>query len=75
METLWSLYDTHFAPNETEDLGRERETTEDVPEIHLAVVEKDGQLSRKEALRTSVPGAEGIEGLLPVDKMAKPGTT
>jgi len=75
MGTLLSLHEGHFASRETGDVGEAMETVGGTPKTHFAVVEKDGQLSRKEALRTSVSGAEGIKGLVPVEKMAKPGTT
>jgi hypothetical protein len=73
METLWSLYDAHFAPNEIGDSGRVTETDEGVPKIHLAVIEKDRKISGKEALPTSVSGIEGIEGSSPEGKLAEPG--
>jgi len=74
METLWSLYDAHFAPNETGDSGRVTEPNEGVPKIHLAVIEKYRKISGKEALPTSVSGVEGIEGSSPEGKLAEPGT-
>jgi hypothetical protein len=74
MGTLLSLYEGHFASSETGGVGEVMETYEGTSKTHSAVVEKERKMSGKEALRTSVSGVEGVKGLSPDEKMAKPGT-
>jgi hypothetical protein len=75
METLWSLYDAHFAPDETGDLGRVTETNEGVPKIHLAVIEAGRKILGKEAPHTSPSGVEGSKGSSSDLKIIRPGTS
>jgi len=69
METLWSLYDANFAPSKCGAVGQAMATDGGV----LAAIEKGRKILGKEALSTHVSGVEGIKGLSPEEKMAKPG--
>jgi len=69
METLWSLYDANFAPSKCGAVGQAMATDGGV----LAAIEKGRKMLGKEALSTHVSGVEGIKGVSPEEKMAKPG--
>ena len=62
MNTLWSLYDDHFASSENEIVGRVVETAKGVPDAHLLVIEKGRKMFGKGAPRSSMSGVEGDKG-------------